>query len=547
MTAIRTLLVALLVGILVISGCSSQSTSTTSTTSSTTQTAAPTTSTTTAAPSSTTAAPSSTTPVSSEAPKQGGTLKYLLTTPVSADFGWPLDNDFLAMFMTNFIYAEPLFLFTNYGQTEPMLAESWKLSDDHSSITFSLRKGVKFHDGTTFNAESVKFMFDSNVEAKTTASLNWKSYEILDEYTIKLNLVKFQNSIWGDLTGRNCFIVSNTNVKQNGIDYARQHPVGTGPFKYESFSKAVGATFVRNPDYWQTGKPYLDKLEFIFVKDSMTAQMAMRNGEGQVIAMQSGKDLKDMAALGFQIKAFAAGTDILEPDSANPGSIFANKDVRLAIDYCIDRQGMADAMGYGYMTPNNQLPPPANMAFDSSIPMREYNIDKAKELLAKAGYPNGFATKIYAHPMVQNQALVAQEYLKAIGIDADLEMFDNLAYWGQMSEGWKDGLWVSPSSFGPNFASAYKSVYPPTGSMHKSLKVPDGLAELLDKALTSADLEEQKMLNKQISKLIYDDVMVICMDSNAMGFILSPEVKDGDWLKGSDFQYFDTASVWLSK
>jgi peptide/nickel transport system substrate-binding protein len=557
MKILRILLPILLVCVLVINGCSSDKSTTSSTT---TQTTAPGVTTTNSTPKTTVTASTTNSPTTSKtsaattsatssgkAPISGGTLKYLLTTPPSADFGWPLDSDFLALFMTNFIYAEPLFLYTVDGKTEPMLAESWKLSADNSAITFNLRKGVKFHDGSDFNAESVKFMLDSNIEAKTTASMNWKSIEVIDPYTIKLNLVKFQNSIWGDLGGHGCFIVSNTNVKKNGLDYARQHPVGTGPFKFVSWEKAVGATFVKNPDYWIPGKPYLDKIEFIFVKDSMTAQMALRNGEGQVIAMQSGKDVQDMAKLGFQTKIVAAGTDVLEPDSANEGSIFANKNIRLAIDYAIDRKGMSDAMGYGNMTPNNQLPPPANMAYDTTIPMREFSIAKSKELLAQAGYPNGFSTKIYTQAMVQNQALVAQEYLKAVGINADIQMFDNLAYWGQMSQGWKDGLWVSPVSFGPNFANVYKSIFPPTGVMHKSVKQPEGLADVITQAISTPDVNTQIELNKKITRMVYDDVMVVCMESNGMGFLLDPKVKDGDWLKGADFQYFDPASVWLSK
>jgi hypothetical protein len=83
--------------------------------------------------------------------------------------------------------------------------------------------------------------------------------------------------------------------------------------------------------------------------------------------------------------------------------------------------------------------------------------------------------------------------------------------------------------------------------LHKSVKQPEGLADLVAQAVSTSDEATQVKLNKQISHMIYDDVMVICLESNAMGFILSPDVKDGDWLKGSDFQYFDPASVWLSK
>ena len=112
--------------------------------------------------------------------------------------------------------------------------------------------------------------------------------------------------------------------------------------------------------------------------------------------------------------------------------------------------------------------------FNPDIPMREYNPEKAKQLLAEAGYPNGFNTKLLAQPMTENVALLVQEYLKAININAELQIMDNAAYWESSSQGWQDGIWVTSNSFGPNFAASYRSIYPPYGNLHQSIKIPRG-------------------------------------------------------------------------
>ena len=236
---------------------------------------------TTQAPATTTATVPATTPAGG--PKAGGVLKYLSAFSPSAPFGWPLDNDWVRILVTNYIFAEPLILYNNDGTVEPMLATDWELAPDLKSITFKLRQGVKFHDGTDFNADAVKFMFDSNIEAQNAISMNWESSEIIDDYTVKLNFKTFNNAIWDNLRDTNCMIVSPTNVRNNGLDYARSHPVGTGPFKFVSFERDVKAVFEKNPDYWQEGKPYLDGIEFIFVKDITTQQAVMQSGQGHVI------------------------------------------------------------------------------------------------------------------------------------------------------------------------------------------------------------------------------------------------------------------------
>jgi ABC-type transport system substrate-binding protein len=144
---------------------------------------------------------------------------------------------------------EPLLHATAAGELKPWLAESYKVADDLTSITFNLRKGVKFQDGTDFNAQAAKWNLDNQIQAKRQPY--WKSVEVIDDYTIRLNLTQWQNSILSFLADEtDSWMVSPAAFQKNGIDWMRKNPVGTGPFKFVSFASDTGLKTVRNPDYW---------------------------------------------------------------------------------------------------------------------------------------------------------------------------------------------------------------------------------------------------------------------------------------------------------
>ena len=485
-------------------------------------------------------------PTSAAGPRYGGTLRYVSGYSPSMNCGWPLDNDWSGIWLINFIYAEPLIFYRIDGTVEPMLAESWELGPDDKSITFNLRKGVKFHDGTEFNADAVKFMLDSNIEAKTAGAANWTSVEIVNDYAVRINFVEFSNALWSTLASKNCQIVSPKGVRENGTEWAREHPVGTGPFKFVSFERDKQAVFENNPDYWQEGKPYIDRLEFIFVKEEMTQQSYMLSGEGHILTNAAGRTLADMGAKGFQTFAYAAGTDFLTPDSAKDNSYFKDKRVREALEYSIDKAAICQALGYGYMTPNNQLTPPKHPYFTPGLPDRAYDPDKARTLLAEAGYPNGFTTKISTQILWKDEALAVQQYLKKVGIESEVEVLDGAKWWDLCRNGW-EGLLFAGFSFGPNFADSFKTQFPPYADNNVDLKMPDGVKELIDAALLATDPEEQAKYNRQLVKLIVDDVTVIGILSNAIGYVVADNVRDGHFLEGDAWQYWNPATIWLDE
>jgi peptide/nickel transport system substrate-binding protein len=281
----------------------------------------------------------------------------------------------------------------------------------------------------------------------------------------------------------------------------------------------------------------------------VTQQVAMRAGTGQVMLLMDPKTMSDMkTAQGFNVLQFPAGSSIIVGDSANPSSHFADKRVMQAINIGIDKKAVADANGYGYMFPSSQLAPLGNPAQVSTIPNNPYDPVKAKQLLADAGYPNGFQTTLNTWQYDVDGALIVQQQLAKIGITSTINNVDNLKFWDYINNGWNDSLMVWSASSGPNFAASFKNLWPPYGSGNKSVKAPDAMKALIDQCLSAVDTADAIKFNQQLNQMIYDNLMIVTYETGGLGTILSPKVHDSDFAFGSDmFLSWRPAKTWLSK
>ena len=332
--------------------------------------------------------------ISTLTPKYGGTLRNF-GGGEGLPFGWPP-----ATIMTDPAQycLETLLRGDNKGGVQPWLAESYKLADDFTSITFNLRKGITFHDGSDFNAAVAKWNLDNMIDAGREP--NWKSVDLLDDYTIRVNLTQWSCAIPGSFAEGNtmAFMVSKASFDKNGKDWMNFNPIGTGPFKQVMYKLDIGTNVVRNPDYWLKGKPYLDEIDMVSIADYTTRKMLMEAGEVDLAMGQNSVAPVDAAhfrELGWDIEFIMEDSMCLIPDTANPDSPYANQRVREAVEYAIDKEAIAKAFGYGYRIAPYQIPPPASLAYDPNFTGgRKYDLEKAKQLLTEAGYPDGFDTKI---------------------------------------------------------------------------------------------------------------------------------------------------------
>ena len=165
----------------------------------------------------------------------------------------------------------------------PWLAEGFKEDAAAKVLTFTLRKGIKFHDGTDFNAEAVKWNLDQHRLARGQGAEKFKSIDVIDDYTVRINLAEWDNTVTDNLCHNTGLIISPAAYRLNGEEWCQNHPVGTGPFQFVDWKKGVRIAYEKFNGYWQKGKPYLDRVEWSAVEDGLVRQLSLRTKEVDMI------------------------------------------------------------------------------------------------------------------------------------------------------------------------------------------------------------------------------------------------------------------------
>jgi ABC-type transport system substrate-binding protein len=503
--------------------------------------------TTTAPPTTTTTAPTTTTaaPTTAAGPKKGGTLRVIYPYSPNTTPGWPGDTTNPQKMWANWVCFEGL-VKLNKSVPSPWLATDWTWGPNNAYIDFNLRKDVKFHDGTNFTAESVVTHVNQLFTDKNAVTVNWDKIEKTGDYSFRLTLKKYMRDFWTNLGGWDMVFTSDTQFKAKGLDYVKEHPVGTGPFKFASFDKDVALKFVKNENYWQPGKPYLDEVDYLTVKESLTQQAKMQSKEGDALVLQTGKILQDLKAAGCVVLSSTESSNMLMFDTKNADSPTTNPKVRQAIEYAINKQEIADSVGFGGMKPNNQIPFENNPAYNPNLPAREYNPEKAKALLAEAGYPNGLTLTMISENAGQDFAVMFQSYLKAVGITLNLEMVDNAKLWNYLFTGWK-GIISIGFGMGTNLPNFVRTYFPPVGAFNVSVKVPDDILAKIDVAMTQTDDAKFQTMSNEISQWIWDEAFFVPTVGVAMGYIFQQDVKDHEMMLVWDFNTWSPEKTWLDR
>lgn len=538
-TALLSTLALILVIGLIFTGCGATSTTTPSqtttktTTTTTTPTATSTTQTTTTGTVPDTKTGGILTIISPYAPTSWG-------NPVKAGAGFASVFASIPVF-EGFIYADL------NGNILPKLALSWDIAPDKSSITFHLRQGVKFHDGTPFNAQAAKWNLDLFHARGTGSPADWSSVEALDEYTVRINLKSFKNTQLSNMTYG---MISPTAYEKNGADWAATNPVGTGPFKFKAFVPNTSLEYERFDEYWGD-KAKVDGIKYIYIVDATTAAMAYEAGDALV---WEGADAKTayrlMQGEGYQRLTRRGPIMNLIPDSINPDSPFYKKEVREAVEYAIDREAIVDAYGYGAWEAVYQPNVPEQFGYVPDLPKREYNPEKARELLAKAGYPNGFQTTIITSSALAQDPLVAiQDYLNDVGIKVTIDVQAPAKWAETRTTGWHNGLfYVTHGATDYNYC-AYLERYlmPTSGYAGKSIGYPEGWVSQITNMMLTSDPVEMANLARQAVRMEVEHVLEIPLWVQAEVYVTTDAVHDmGVGTFGDGFSWA-TNKVWISK
>jgi peptide/nickel transport system substrate-binding protein len=485
-----------------------------------------------------------------ERSQKGGVMKILMAN-VPGTFGYPPNISGLSVSGAQ-PCLEPLTDFDVEGNFRPGLTTAYKIAPDGRSITFTLRKGVTFHDGTDFNARAVKWNLDASMAAKQLGSDAWTSVDVIDDYTVRLNLSRFDSTIIYMLTRSAGLMVSPTAVQKNGVEWANLHPVGTGPFKFKSYERNVLLKYERFENYWRKDMPYLDGVEFIYIKDPMVQQAALLGEKGHMIFRAIPKQVPEFKAKGFEIIApRPTHIDSLIPDSSREGSPLADKKVREAIEYAIDREAIARALGYGLWAPAYQIAPPSSSVTVAGIEGRRYNPNKSRELLKEAGYSSGLKIKIIAEVgRPEKDVLVAlQEQLKKVGVECQLEIVTRGRYEEyREARGWVNAYIYSTMGIDQIvYSSNLERWLSPSGRTYVSVRRPAGFSDLYADAVAAKTRETYVSRVQQMIKLVYDEAAIFPLWTLVEAPVVNPSLRDTGFLSTGHHMQWSPYAAWLKK
>ncbi len=317
---------------------------------------------------------------------------------------------------------EGLTRFDSSGAVIPGLAKSWEVSDDGLTYTFTLNEGVTFHDGTTMDAEDVKFSLDrigteesANAQKALYAAIS--EVNVIDPATVEIKLSEANGSMLFNLAWGDAVIVA-----PESIEGIKQTPIGTGAFKFDSWSQGDKIELSRNDAYWGTA-PSLAKATFKFISDPTAAFSAMMAEDVDVFSGFPAPENLPQFEADPRFKVLVGSTEgetILSTNNKMPP--FDNVKVREALAHAIDRQSIIDGAMFGYGTPIGTHFAPHNPAYVDLTGMSSFDPEKAKALLAEAGYPDGFETTLFLPPpsYARRGGEIIAAQLAQVGIKAEI-------------------------------------------------------------------------------------------------------------------------------
>ncbi|MEE4605385.1 MAG: ABC transporter substrate-binding protein, partial [Desulfobacteraceae bacterium] len=419
------------------------------------------------------------TPATAEEIKQGGTMIVTYKDDISTldpaiGYDWQNWSMIKALFNGLMDYEAGTY------NLEPDLAKSFTISPDGKIYTFKLREDVKFHNGRKLTAEDIKFSIERAINPKTQSpgqGFFWsiKGFDemvagkttqlsgmtVIDPYTLKIELSRPDATFLHVMAINFAFAVPKEEVEKYGQDFGK-HPVGTGAFKMKEWKLGQNVVYERNPDYYKTGLPRLDKIVFEVGQEPTVALLRLQRGEVDIL----GDGIPPARFL--QVKNDPQNADlIIEGGQLHTGYVsmnvrikpFDNKKVRQAVNMAINKERICKIIN-NRAVPANQPLPPAMPGYDKEYKGYAFDPAKAKALMAEAGLPDGFTTELYANNTDPNPriAQAIQRDLAEIGITAEIKTLAQstvIAAGGEEDQApmiWSGGMaWIAdfpdPSNF----------------------------------------------------------------------------------------------------
>lgn len=450
-------------------------------------------------------------------PVYGGTLRYATNQTCATPGYTPKCSANSAIVFMSPAY-ETLAEFDEKAEIVPKLALSWETAPEEPSITWHLREDVKFSDGAIFNAEAVKRNIEEYQSCSRSETSNITECIVVDEYTVKMVLGHWDTSAVESI-GTFIFFMSPDALDAYDVDTlsASATSYGTGPFVISSFEPNVQTSYVKNENYWQEGLPYLDGVEIIYIGEASTLNAAFQSKDVDLI--YSGNHDGSMDLMRTMAAQIETGDVVVEtntsgqllvmngliPNSADSSSPWADARVRRALCYAIDREAIKAACYNGEQETTNQWAYPGSIAYNEDLNGFVYNPEKAKELLADAGYADGFTTMLSGLQSSANVLTACAAMLEAVGIHGEVNVIDTATFNSYMLNGNWEGLMIHSASVGSDVGLYMGRHLSYNGSFYtKGIDHPQEAMDLLE-AISQAKTDEEKArLQDEMQVLMYD-------------------------------------------
>jgi len=458
--------------------------------------------------------------------KRGGTLK------VHRQTDWPtldphtaqtssLDMAFVYDYLTR-LDRNPS---SGAWEVKPLLAQSWEIPDP-TTVQFKLQPNVKFHDGTDFNSEAVRWNLERMMTHPKSSAKNHTStieaIETPDPLTVRLKLKAPSPALFVNLSAdadNSTAMVSPTWGKQAGDQGMATGAVGTGPFRLTEYQPSNQITYKKFDGYWKQGAdgkplPYLDEVTVKPNQDWNAALVQLRSGEFDIMWGLAGKDIPTVQSNPDleHIPAPWAATMYQIVFNAQPGKQFAGenmKKVRQAFNYALDREAIAKALGAGIGEANYQHLVPGQIGYSDKTVKYEFNLEKARQLMAEAGYADGIDVTVdfISRPEDTQNIQLYQQMLQQIKVRMTLQPSERVAWVQKMLSGdYAMGTFLSGVRPDPDLVLGYR--FAKGGPGNYALWETPELDKLFEEGRTTYDTAKRQEVYEKASNIIGEEAYV---------------------------------------
>lgn len=417
------------------------------------------------------------------------------------------------------------------GELVPALADRWEINEDSSSFTFYLKEGLTFHDGSELTADDVKYTYDrvsgkiegeSDEAVRATFSDVIEEVEVIDDYTVAIHLnqsdAKFMSVMYLGI------------IPEGSGSGQATNPIGAGPYKVKDYTPGVGINLVKFEEYFEEGLPKLDQVEFKIFADMNAGVLALTNGEIQYMAITY-DIVSQIPEDGFVVEQYPMNTVQLMGLN-NDFEPFKDVRVRQALNYAIDKQEIIDMLAPGAPEVDSNFSPIMAYWYEDLKDYYTQDIEKAKALLADAGYPDlTFTIKVPSeYPIHVNAAQILEQQYKKAGITAKIEVIDwstwlQDVYGDRKHDATIVGLTgkLDPDSILKRFSSTFGKNFINFNNPRYDELIIEGIKESDSNKRVEIYKEAQRILAEDAASVfIMDPINYVAVDENIKGFTYYP-------------------------